>query len=66
MQQAQASREDRIRAAAAVIAQQTLTDRQLPLNGRLPHDVARALAERVVDAVIAADERVRRHASGPA
>ncbi|WP_082482776.1 hypothetical protein [Methylobacterium sp. Leaf123] len=59
MHQAQASREDRIRAVAAVIAQQDVTSRQLPSNGRLPHDLVRALAERAVDAVMAADSTTR-------
>jgi hypothetical protein len=59
VQQAQASREDRIRAVAAVIAQYDVTSRQLPSSGRLPHDLARALAERAVDAVMAADSTMR-------
>lgn len=60
MQQRQASREDRIRAVAAVIARHDVSMRQVPAGTRIPHDVARALAERAVDAVIAADENERR------
>lgn len=59
----QASREDRVRVITATIAQQELGQRQLTSNGRLPHDVARALAERIVDAVTAADD-ARRPQSG--
>jgi hypothetical protein len=44
---------------AAVIAQYDVTSRQLPSSGRLPHDLARALAERAVDAVMAADSTMR-------
>ncbi|MBD8909453.1 hypothetical protein MZTS_22830 [Methylorubrum zatmanii] len=57
MQQAQASREDRIRAITAAISQKDLSQRQMVLNGRLPHDLARILAELAVDAVVAADDR---------
>jgi len=66
VQQAQASREDRIRAVAAVIAQHDVTSRQLPSSGRLPHDLARALAERAVDAVMAADSTMRQQSSNGA
>ena len=55
--QAQASREERIRAVAATISQQALGNRLIYGNTRLPYDVARALAEQAVDAVVAADQR---------
>ncbi len=55
--QAQASREDRIRAVTATISQQALGNRLIHGNTRLPYDVARALAEQAVDAVVAADQR---------
>ncbi|WP_245517635.1 hypothetical protein [Methylorubrum sp. Q1] len=48
---------------AAVIAQHDVTSRQLPSSGRLPHDLARALAERAVDAVMAADSTMRQQSS---
>ncbi|WP_455977238.1 hypothetical protein [Methylorubrum populi] len=57
MQQAQASREDRVRAITAVLSQQDLGQRQMIINGRLPHDIARTLAELAVDAVVAADDK---------
>ncbi|MEH3118008.1 MAG: hypothetical protein PGN25_10550 [Methylorubrum populi] len=58
--QVQASREDRVKAVTAAISRLDASNRQVPGIGRLPHDVARALAEQVVDAVIAADDRETR------
>lgn len=55
--QAQASREDRVRAVTATITRQDLGDRLFLGSTRLPHDIARALAEQVVDAVVEADQR---------
>lgn len=61
--QIQATREDRIKAVITVLGQQDLSRRPLIGAGRLAHDIARALAESIVDAVATADERDIRRSS---
>ncbi len=66
VQQIQATREDRIKAVITVLAQQDLSRRPLIGAGRLAHDIARGLAESIVDAVVTADEReIQRSFKGP-
>jgi hypothetical protein len=53
------SRETRIKAIADVLSRPQATWRALPATGRLPHDVARVLAEAILEALAALETPLR-------
>lgn len=53
----QQTQEDRIKAVAEILSRLRLDQRPLPSSGRLPHDIARALAEQVIDVLATFDRR---------
>lgn len=51
----QVSREDRIKVVAEVLSRPPRDQRRPPASGHLPHDVARAIAEQILDALAAVE-----------
>ncbi|MBD8908732.1 hypothetical protein MZTS_18935 [Methylorubrum zatmanii] len=52
--------EDRIKVVAEMLSRLRLDQRLLSPSGRLPHDIARALAEQVIDVLATFDRRASR------